>query len=168
MYVSGDFPDRAATIKAIEELRANGLGPADLDVYSDRPLEIPRDVLARRSHMSFVVVTGAITALLLTIGFVYFTQHNYPIVTGGMPLFSGWATGVVFYELTMLGAIVTTFCWFLKESGLPKLRRRTPTPPFEPGSISVRVHCRPEQRDAVRRMLESAGAGNFRVLSEAQ
>jgi hypothetical protein len=167
VYVSGEFEDRAVTIRAVKDLTAAGVGPADLDVFSDRPLEIPHNVLARRSHMSVVAVTGGATAFLLVIGFVYFTQHNYPIVTGGMPLFSGWATGVVFYEITLLGAIISTFCWFLKESGLPKLRRRAPVPPLEPGSISVRVHCEPNQQDSIRRVLESAGAASFRVLGEA-
>ena len=36
MYVSGEFEDRAATIRAVKELTAAGIGPADLDVFSDR------------------------------------------------------------------------------------------------------------------------------------
>ena len=72
--------------------------------------------------MSLGAVSGAVLLGLLTIGFVSYTQHNYPLVTGGMPIFSFWATGAVFYELTMLGAILTTFVWFLWESGV--LRRQ--------------------------------------------
>ena len=75
--------------------------------------------------MSVAVVTGAnVTAFLLIVGFVYFTQYNYPLITGGMPIFSFWATGVVFYEMTMFGAIVTTLFWFIRESGLLRRGRR--------------------------------------------
>ena len=45
----------------------------------------------------------------LATAFVYWAQNNYKLVTGGMPIFSFWATGVITYEMTMLGAIITTF-----------------------------------------------------------
>lgn len=166
MYLSGEFTDRDATIRALRELKASGLGPADLDVFSDRPLELPRDAIDRRSNMSVAVVTGAVLSLLLVIGFVYFTQYNYPVVTGGMPLFSFWATGVVFYELTMLGAILTTTFWFLRESGLLRRGGKGPTPSFEPGSISLRVHCDAGRETAVREALERAGASKLLTVSE--
>jgi hypothetical protein len=167
MYLSSEFQDRESIIRALRDLRANGVGPDDLDVFSDEPLELPRHALERRTHMSVAVVTGAITSCLLVIGFVYFTQHNYPIITGGMPIFSFWATGVVFYELTMFGAIVTTVFWFLRESGLLRRSGRPPAPLFEPGLICLRVHCDPDQEDGVRRLLETAGASNFRTWGDA-
>jgi hypothetical protein len=160
MYITGEFGGRDAIVRVLRDLKENGLGPDDLDVYSDTPLELPRSVLERRTHMSLAVVTGAISASLLAIGFVYFTQHNYPIITGGMPIFSFWATGVVFYELTMLGAIVTSLFWFLRESGLLR-RRRRPAPLYEPGSVALRVRCDPGQEQMVRQLLETAGGSKF-------
>jgi hypothetical protein len=168
VFFAGDFLLREAAVRALTDLKANGFTPADIAVFSDEPIEFPRDVLDRPSHMSLAVVTGAITCCLLVVGFVYFTQHNYPIVTGGMPIFSFWATGVVFYELTMLGAIITTFFWFLRESGLLRRGSRAPAPPVEPGIISVRVECGPDRAEAVRRSLESAGAGNVRTIGDAR
>ena len=61
-----------------------------------------------------------------------------------MPIFSFWATGVVFYELTMFGAIVSALFWFLYESGFFAESRAKP-PIFEPGPICVRVYCQGEQ-----------------------
>jgi hypothetical protein len=168
MYLSGEFQERASIIRALRTLKANGLNPDDLDVFSSVPLELPRSALQRRSHMSFAVVTGAVTFALLIIGFVYFTQHSYPLITGGMPIFSFWATGVVFYELTMLGAILTSLFWFLRESGLLSRKRRPPAPSFEPGLICLRVHCASNQEDSIRRLLEAAGASNFRTEGSAQ
>ena len=88
MYLSAEFYDREATARALLELKAKGFGPEELAIFSDRPLELPRGLLDRRSRMSFVVVTSALLSLLLIIWFVYYTQYNYPLVTGGMPLFS--------------------------------------------------------------------------------
>jgi hypothetical protein len=168
MHLSGDFPERASIVRALRDLKENGIGPQDLDVFSDVPLELPRSALHRRTNMSLAVVTGAVAFGLLAIGFVYFTQHNYPLITGGMPIFSFWATGVVFYELTMLGAIITSLCWFIYESGLLSRKRRLPAPAFEPGLICLRVRCHPNQEESVRRLLEAAGASNFRTQEDVQ
>ena len=167
MFLAGDFAQREAAVRAVLALKASGSAPADFAVFSDEPLDFPRDVLSRPSHMSLAVVIGAITSCLLVIAFVYYTQRSYPIVTGGMPIFSFWATGVVFYELTMFGAIVTTFFWFLRESGLLQRGRRPPVPRLGPGIICLRVECRPDQADSVRHALESAGGGNVRALGDA-
>ena len=164
MFLAGDFQNREELFRALRDLKERGFTPADLAVFSDEPIEFPRDLLDRPSRMSFVVVTGAVTACLLVIGFVYFTQWNYPLVTGGMPIFSFWATGVVFYELTMLGAILTTFFWFLRESGLLRRKARAPIPVAESGVIAVRVECSGERAEAARNSFESAGAANVRTL----
>jgi hypothetical protein len=167
VFLIADFQQKEATVRALGELKANGFGLDDLDVFSDEPVELPRSVLERPSHMSLAVVTGAITFCLLTVGFVYFTQYNYPLITGGMPLFSFWATGVVFYELTMFGAIVTTFVWFLRESGLLRRGRATPVPAIEPGLIHLRVRCGPDQKDEVTGLLKRAGANKITQARDA-
>jgi hypothetical protein len=163
MYVSGEFQERDSIIRALRVIRENGLSADAVKVYSDVPLELPRSALDRRSHMSLGVVTGAVMFGLLVIGFVYFTQYNYPLVTGGMPIFSFWATGVVFYELTMLGAIISSLIWFLAESGLLQRRKRPPAPTFGPGLICLRVQCGPNQESTIRRALETSGASNCRM-----
>jgi hypothetical protein len=167
VFLAGDFLNKEAAVQALLDLKANGFTSADLAVFSDAPLEFPHGVLDRPSKMSLAAVSGGITSCLLVIGFVYFAQQNYPIVTGGMPIFSFWATGVVFYELTMLGAIVTTFFWFLRESGLLRRAGRSPALSIEPGVIGLRVQCRPDQVDNVRRSLESTSAANIRSLGDA-
>jgi hypothetical protein len=167
VYLKGDFQEKGSAAQALLDLKAAGFGAADLDVFSDEPVDFRRGVLDRPSHMSLTVVIGAITLCLLTIGFIYYTQYNYPVVTGGMPIFSFWATGVIFYELTMLGGILTTLACFLWESGLLRLRRRVPVPVIEPGIISVRVHCRVDQLDEASRCLARAGASDVSRLGES-
>jgi len=167
MYLAACFYDRESSISALRDLQSHGIPASNLDVFSDQPLEISQSVLRRPSHMSLAVVMGAIGLCVLTIGFVYFTQHNYKLVTGGMPIFSFWATGVIFYELTMLGAIVTTFVWFLLESGLVRRRQGAPMPEIGTGEICLRVRCQSEQAEASRRVLESAGAHDIRTIGDS-
>lgn len=158
MYLKGEFREKEAAARAILDLKAQGFGPDTLDVFSNEPVEFAAGILDRPSRMSLVVVASALTFCLLTILFVRFTQYNYPLVTGGMPLFSFWSTGVVFYELAMLGAILSSFLWFLWESGLIRRKRPAPVPNVEPGVICLRVYCTGEQKEIVSRQLAEAGA----------
>jgi hypothetical protein len=155
----GEFREKARVVAAIRALRAGGAAAADLDVFSEEPVEFHRGVLDRPSRMSMVSVLGAIAFGLLATSFIYWTQHNYRVMTGGMPLFSFWATGVITYEMTMLGAILATFAWFLWESGLARRRDRSaPVPIVEPGSICLRVRCRGPQSVQAAEAMQQAGA----------
>ncbi len=149
--------DAAAT--AIRSLRASGIAPADLDVFSDEPVEFPRGVLDRPSRMSVASVLGAILFGTLATAFIRWTQHNYPLVTGGMPIFSFWATGVITFEMTMLGAIISTFGWFLWESGLIRRHKlRAPVPDIKPGAVCLRVRCHGHEAGQAAEAMRSAGA----------
>jgi len=164
VYLSADFPSVEPATKAVRDLKARGFGLADLVVFSDEPILFPRGVLDRPSHMSLTAVLGAITLMLLATGFIYFTQHNYPLITGGMPIFSFWATGIITYELTMFGAILSTFACFLWESGLIRKRDPAPVPLIRPERIHLRVRCNPEQTDEANQLMLRAGASDVTRL----
>ncbi len=159
MYVIAEFLEKESIVSAIQRLKENGVAVADLDVFSQEPVEFDRGILDRPSHMSPVAVLGAIANGSLATAFVYFTQHNYRLDTGGMPVFSFWGTGVITYEMTMLGAVLATFGWFLWESGLIRKRDRTkPVPIVPPGSICLRVRCGTEQATKVAEVIQRSGA----------
>jgi len=167
LYLTGTFADKGKAIQAINQLKENGYGPQDLTVFSDEPIEFPRGVLDRKSRMSLVVVSGAATFLVLAVALVYFTQYDYPLVTGGMPIFSVWPTAIVFYEMTMLGAILSTLCWFIWESGLLRRDKSIPVPAIEPEMICLRVRCAPGGYEAAVTLLEKAGAQHVAKLVKA-
>ena len=159
MYLIAEFREKAALIAALKALQSSGIGPDDLDIFSEEPVEFRRGILDRPSHMSLVSVSGAILLGSAATAFVYFAQHNYVLPTGGMPVFSFWATGVITFETTMLGAILATFSWFLWESGLIRKRDKTaPIPQVDPGAMCLRVRCRTELATAVNEIMLRAGA----------
>jgi len=159
MHLIGEFREKDALIAAIQSLKTGGFGAADLAIFSEEPVELRRGILDRPSHMSLIAVSGGIVMGAAATAFVYYAQHDYQLNTGGMPVFSFWATGVITYEMIMLGAVLATFCWFLWESGLIRKRDKTePIPEVNPAAMCLRVRCLPEQADGVHQAMYHAGA----------
>lgn len=159
MYLIAEFRDQPKLEKAILALRDTGVGPDDLDLFSEEPIEFRRGVLDRPSRMSLVAVLGAIISGGLATTGVYAAQHNYVLITGGMPVFSFWGTGVITYETTLLGSVLATFGWFLWESGLLRKRDKTaPVPLVPPESMCLRVRCSATQAPRAQQILDAAGA----------
>ncbi len=162
MYLTGEFRDKDELIVALEALKSEGLGVFDLDLFSEEPVEFRRGILDRPSKMSLASVAGAVAFGAAATAFVYFAQHHYPLATGGMPTFSFWATGVISFEMTMLGAILATFGWFLWESGLVRKRdAEAPVPEVAPGAVCLRVRCTEAHAGRVRDALVGAGAARI-------
>jgi Protein of unknown function (DUF3341) len=159
MYLIGEFRDPATAAEAIRQLRAQGIADSNLDVFSEEPVEFRRGVLDRPSRMSVAAVVSAAAAGLLATGFIYWAQHNYRLITGNMPVFSMWGTGVITYEMTMFGAILGTFLWFLWESGLIRGRdKHAPVPAVDPGSLCLRVRCPADAAASAANAMRRAGA----------
>ncbi len=162
MYLTADFADADSVARAITALRPQGFHADHLEVFSTEPVEIPGGLLDRPSHMSLAAVASASTFFVLAFLFVRYAQYDYPLITGGMPLFSWWADGVIFYEFTMFGSITATFVMFLIESGLSK--RRAPAPVLQAGRILLRISCQAGQAAVVTDSLRQAGAASVTEL----
>jgi hypothetical protein len=88
-----------------------------------------------------------------------FTQRAYPLNTGSMPIVTSWTNGIVIYELTMLGAILTTLVTLLITAGLPNYKPRLSDPEIWTGKILVGVTDPPEgARAALEAKFRQAGA----------
>ncbi len=163
-----EFRDQPKLESAIVALKAAGIGADDMDIFSEEPVELRRGILDRPSHMSLVAVLGSIAVGGLATAGVYAAQHNYPLPTGGMPIFTLWGTGVITYETTLLGAVLATFGWFLWESGLLRKRdKNVPIPAVLPGVMCLRVHCSDPHVTRARQILDSAGATDIALKEVA-
>jgi hypothetical protein len=156
MFLTAEFGDADSVAGAIASLRSQGFRADQIDVFSTEPVELPAGLLDRRSHMSVTAVASAASFCLLAILFVRYAQYDYPVVTGGMPIFSWWSNGVIFYEFTMFGSITATFVMFLLESGL--LKRRKAAPVLVAGRILLRVSCEAGRAAVATESLRQAGA----------
>jgi hypothetical protein len=89
------------------------------------------------------IVGGTLGYLLTTL-----TQRSYPIITGGMPLAPVWTNGIIVYEMTMLGAILTTLVTLLIGAGLPNFKSVITDRGIGSGKILVGIVDPPEGSQA--------------------
>lgn len=140
------------TLKAA--LESVGCGRAV--VYSAKPLEL-EPAIERPSRISLLAVLGALAAGIAMTGFMLWTQGDYPLVTGGMPLKSLWPIGVITYESTMLGAVIGTLLGFLIEGRFFQ-KKSGPGGVFDPGKLFLQFSCNAEEADGLTKQLHAAGA----------
>jgi hypothetical protein len=142
--IYGLFPSTDSAKRAVRALREAGprlrFGPDRIAIISPEPLDerelgVPR----QRTMMPWIAALGGICGGTAGYSLVAFTQRTYPLPTGGMPIVALWPAGIITYEFTMLGAILTTAITFLVTSGLPNFRRRLYDPEVSSGKILVGV-----------------------------
>jgi hypothetical protein len=137
-----DSPNQAR--QAAADLEEEGFGRDAITVWSAEPLpglltDFDPDSSGRAGLLAIAGgVAGAVAAVALTV----WTSRRMGLVTGGMPIFTPWAFGIIVYELTALGAILTTFVTTIYEAGLFK---RSPAPDIDSaiaeGKVAVAVSC---------------------------
>ena len=104
------------------------------------------------------IVGGTLGYLLTT-----FAQNSYPILTGAMPLAPVWTNGIIVYEMTMLGAILTTLVTFLFGARLPNFKGVISEPEIWAGKILVGVVDPPDGSEPeLEKRLQLAGAAQIK------
>ena len=138
IYGLFDKPDAAQ--RAFTSLKRTGVPSADITVVSAEPFEAFE--FSHRDHSMILFrlallggIIGFISAVALTRG----TELAWPLVTGGMPIVAWWPNIVIIFEMTMLGAIVTTVVSLLVSSKLPSFRQDLYDPAVSDGKILVGV-----------------------------
>jgi hypothetical protein len=156
-------PDPNSAQRAVDALRdsSSRLG-VNTESIAIEEHEFGRGVNPRdhKSLMPWLAALGGMCGGLAGYSLAVFTQHAYPLPTGGMPLAPLWTNGIITYEMTMLGAIVTTLVTLLITTRLPNMRRRLYDPAVSDGKILVGVLDPPAQsRVEVEKALREAGDG---------
>ena len=119
-----------------------------------------------KTRIFHLAALGGICGGLFGFWFTRFTQLVYPLVTGGMPLATRWTNGIIIYETTMLGAILTTVGTLLVTTGLPRFGKRLSDPAIWHGKILVGVTDPPDKsRAEVEKRLREAGAAEIKTAT---
>jgi hypothetical protein len=162
--IYGLFPDTNSARRGLTVLRAACsrlvLDPKAIVVMSSEPLEEEGfGWEEERAPMGWLAPLGALVGAGVGYMLSAFTQRSYPLPTGGMPIVAMWPTGIIMYELTMLGAIVTTILVFVISTGLPNYKKRLYDPEVTNGKILVGVsELESDCRAEFEQLLSRSGA----------
>jgi len=149
-----DSADEAT--EAARELRREGIGSKDITLMSNEPIPMEEDEGQPPTRLGGFAIVGAFLGALAALSLTVITSKHVGIVVGGMPIVSPWAFGIIVFELTALGAIVTTLGRMLYEAGLG--RPGSPSCYDEAvaeGRILIAVACTGDsQADVAERVLK--------------
>lgn len=103
------FSDPEAVQRAVDGLRSSGVAERDIVVMSSQPYEA-YEFSHRHSStwMPCIATAGGAIGLAAATALLVVTQNAWPIVTSGMPIVAWWPNLIIMFEMTMLGAILTT------------------------------------------------------------
>lgn len=168
------YPDPDAAQQAVDLLRSSHGTPGADAVNQDRIAIVSSEPFDgydffKHHHKSAIPWVAALGGLLGGVAgffFAAYTQAVYPIPTGGMAIVPLYADGVITYELTMLGAIVTTLLMLLITARLPNWKKQLYDPEVSDGKILVGVIDPPDQsRGQIEKRLLDAGAERVKEFS---
>jgi len=152
------YDDGHAAQLAVDGLRAGGVTEDEIVVVSAEPMEdYEFGAMNRRSRLWYVASAGGALGCLSAVWLTRMTEVAWPLPTGNMPIVAWWPNLIVVFEMTMLGAILSTVIALVVTGGLA---RRVPAlydPAVSRGKILVGVDS-PRDRGAVERALVAAGA----------
>jgi hypothetical protein len=114
-----DTPEEASV--AIAALRREGVPRQAITIMSAEPIHGgPSERDQAKSRIGGFAIAGgfigAATAVLLTV----LTSRRVDLVTGGMPIVTPWAFGIIVFELTALWAILATLGRMIFEARLAR------------------------------------------------
>jgi len=108
---------RHEALAVLHELERRGVPNSSITVMSSEPLHLEAKPWSKSRIPGFGIAggfVGAASAIALTV----LTSRRVGLVTGGMPLVSPWAFGIIVFELAALGAILFTLGRMIYEARL--------------------------------------------------
>lgn len=166
--IYGLFPTPESADRGMDALDRAGVSHSRIVVISSEPFD--DYAFSARDHatpMPWFAVLGGVLGGLGGFLLARLTQEAYPIVTGGMPILASWPTGIVTYELTMLGAVVTTIIALLISTKLPNWKPKLYDSEVSEGKILIGVL---DPSDASRAEIENRlrGAGAVKIKATSR
>ena len=162
--IYGLYPTPQAAQRAVDGLRAAGIGDARITIMSSEPFEEHEFAQHdRATWMGWIALGGAITGLAVAMWLTRMTELAWPLPTGNMPIVAWWPNLIVIFELTMLGAILATVLTLLITAKLPGRLPKLYDPEVTNGKILVGVeNPSAATLPALERALMAGGAAELK------
>lgn len=156
LYSTGDAAQRA-----VNGLRAAGYADHDITVITPAPMEeFEFSHIGRHSYQWYIAVAGGLLGLSLSSWFIRFAENDWPINVGNMPIVAWYPNLIVVFEMTMLGAILSSVATLIITAGLGRKRPKLYDPEVTNGKILVGIESPRDASgaDVERALLAAPGA----------
>ncbi len=160
------YADPRSARRAAEALGAAGIPADSITILSSEPWDeyefgVAKD---RKSWMPWLAALGGALGGLAGYALATGTQRAWPLPTGGMAIVPNWTNGIIVYEVTMLGAILTTLLVLLGATRLPNWSRQLYDSAVSEGGILVGVASTGMTLSELEALLRRAGECEVKVL----
>lgn len=134
------YSDGQSAQEGVNRLRSAGLADRDITILSAQPMEdFEFGHIDRSNRLWWLACGGALVGMAAAYGIVFVAQAAWPINVGALPMFAWWPSLIIIFELTMLGAILTTVVALLVTGALPGRGEKLYDPAVTSGQILVGV-----------------------------
>ena len=116
------FDTPAEALEAVSELERGGVSRSAITVMSSEPLHFENGNLqeAMRTRIGWFAIAGGVIGAAGALFLIVATSLRVDVVTGGMPIITPWAFGIIVFEMTALGAILASLGRMIFEAGLAR------------------------------------------------
>ncbi len=163
------FEDIDPAAEAIEKLRSMGIQDGDMNIIAGIP--VTEAMLGRPRQWSNVgrlalggAVAGSLIGLFLGVG----TPLLYRVPVGGHPLIPAAPGIVVFFEITMLGMLVSTFLGVFLDSYFPSYRPKEYVPEISNGKIAILFTCPADKEEEFVTAMTNLGSQSTKPAEAVQ
>ena len=156
LYANGEAAQRA-----VNSLRAAGYEDHDITVISAAPMEeYEFSHIGHHSYQWYIACGGALLGFLFSTWLTTFAEKDWPIVVGNMPIVAWFPNMIVIFEMTMLGAILSTVATLIITGGLARKTPKLYDPEVTNGKILVGIESPKDSSgaDVERALLSAPGA----------
>lgn len=156
LYANGEAAQRA-----VNSLRSAGYGDNDITVISAAPMEeYEFSHIGGNGFQWYIACAGALAGFLFSTWMAVYTEKDWPLVVGNMPIVAWFPNAIVVFELTMLGAILTTVVTLIIQAGLGRKMPKLYDPEVTNGKILVGIESPRDASgaDVERALLAAPGA----------
>lgn len=156
LYATGDAAQRA-----VNSLRSAGYEDHDITVISAAPMEeYEFSHIGHHSFQWYIACLGGLAGMAGSTWLTTFAEKDWPIVVGNMPIVAWWPNLIVIFEMTMLGAILSTVATLIITAGLGRKMPTLYDPEVTNGKILVGIAAPKDATgaDVERALLAAPGA----------
>jgi len=161
----GIFPYLDDLLAALRNAKKEGF--KILTVFSPIHFSEIQQILGHKpSTVRYLCLAGGILGGVSLVSLAVYAHLSFKLVTGGKPLLPWVPFVVVFFEGTVLLAVIFAVAAWILKGRLPRVRLHAAYDPrFSEDRFGILVGYQGEEREAIRELLMEAGAEEIRDVA---